>query len=761
MTDTQIDISALAEQLELYSAMFNQMPGGMVLIDCESLVYTLFNDNVSEQLGYSREEFAKLRTVDINAQYTKEWYAELARKTQDQQETVFATHHRHRDGRLLETQVSVTVISGTSRTRIIESWADCTEREETSPPPNLQEHFHNVLLNNFPFAAWMKDKEGHYRASNAKLAEYLGLTSPVQLIGRTIHDFFQPDVADLISAEVREVVSSGTTVHTEKKFKVTDGDRWFDIHQAPVIINGELFGTVGCAWDITERKSIEKALAESEERYRRVVEVSPEAIFIHCRGRFVFMNMAAAKLLGADTPEELYGKPALDFVYPDQRDKVAQRIKNAWSHQDNPLIEEVLVRLDGSTVLVEMVSVYFSYKGEDSVLAIARDISEKRRMQDELVKTQKLESLGVLAGGIAHDFNNILMAIIGNADLAMMRLNKESPVIENLRNIERAAAKAADLAKQMLAYSGRGRFIVEQIDLNHLLQDILYMLEVTISKNVLLRLNLAPTLPAIEVDATQVRQVVMNLVINASEAIGENSGVIAISTGCMECDNNYLKDVWLTENLREGLYVYLEVADTGCGMDKDTMEKIFEPFFTTKFTGRGLGMAAVMGIIRGHHGAIKIYSEPGKGSTFKILLPASGKPATISNSDDFSDNWKGDGTVLLVDDEESVRGLGKEMLQLLGFEVITANDGIEAVAVFKANPSVSLVILDLTMPCMDGEHCFQELKQLRPDIKVIMSSGYNEQEVTQKFVGKGLAGFVQKPYNLPILKAAIMAVDSQ
>jgi PAS domain S-box-containing protein len=637
--------------------------------------------------------------------------------------------------------------------------SDITKLSSLNVPQNLQEHFYRVLLSEFPFAAWLKDKDGRYQAANVKMAEYLGLDSPEQLSGRTIHEFFQPEVAELISSEVLNVLTNGTTMHTEKLYTVNDGDRWFDIYQAPITVDGQLIGIVGCAWDITERKLIEKALAESEERYRRVVEVSPEAIFIHCEGRFVFMNRAAAKLLGSDNPEDFYGRPALDFVHPELQDLVSQRIRNAWLHRDNPLIEEELVRLDGSVVPVEMVSVYFNYNGRESVLAIARDISERKRMQDELVKTQKLESLGVLAGGIAHDFNNILMAIIGNADLAMMRINKESPVIENLRKIEQAAAKAADLAKQMLAYSGKGRFVVEQIDLNLLLEEMLHMLEVSISKKALLRLNLAPNLPPIDVDATQLRQVVMNLVINASEAIGDKSGVIAVTTGCMDCDKSYLKDIWLIENINEGLYVYLEVADSGCGMNKDIIEKVFEPFFTTKFTGRGLGMAAVLGIIRGHKGAIKVYSEPGKGSTFKILLPASGKPAELFNHVQSTDDWKGSGMVLLVDDEETVRGIGREMLQELGFKVITAGDGREALEVFKDTPAINLVILDLTMPRMDGEQCFRELRQIRPDIKVIMSSGYNQQEVTQKFVGKGLAGFVQKPYKLSVLKAAIRGVD--
>jgi CheY-like chemotaxis protein len=259
----------------------------------------------------------------------------------------------------------------------------------------------------------------------------------------------------------------------------------------------------------------------------------------------------------------------------------------------------------------------------------------------------------------------------------------------------------------------------------------------------------------VEADATQMRQIIMNLVINASEAIGDKSGVIAITTGCMDCDRSYLKDVWLDENLKDGLYVYLEVADSGCGMDKDTLAKLFDPFFTTKFTGRGLGMAAVLGIVRGHKGAIKVYSEPKKGTTFKILLPSSSRPAEIFNGASGTNEWLGSGTVLLVDDEETIRGIGAEMLKELGFEAVTASDGLEAIKIFKNTPDIVFVILDLTMPHMDGEQCFRELRQLDPKVKVIMSSGYNEQEVTQKFVGKGLAGFIQKPYRLSTLQETI------
>ncbi len=431
-----------------------------------------------------------------------------------------------------------------------------------------------------------------------------------------------------------------------------------------------------------------------------------------------------------------------------------------------PAGELLLKRKDGSRVPVFSSHALLNQTGrQPELFCLDIDLTERKsaeeqriNLEKQLLHTQKLESLGVLAGGIAHDFNNLLMAIMGNADLALMRLNPESPVVDNLKRIEEASARAADLAKQMLAYSGKGKFVVEHLDLSRLVEEMLHILEVSISKKAILRLNLTRPLPTVEADATQLRQIIMNLVINASEAIGDKSGVIAITSGCMDCDQNSLKDVWVDENLTGGLYVYLEIVDTGCGMDNETLSKLFDPFFTTKFTGRGLGMAAVLGIVRGHKGAIKVHSEQGKGTSFKVLFPASNRPIELFNGESHKDDWKGSGTVLLVDDEETVRAIGSEMLRELGFQVVTAADGREGVSAYTQNPNISFVILDLTMPHMDGEQCFRELQQLKPDVKVIMSSGFSEHEVAQKFAGKELAGFIQKPYRLSVLKEAIRKI---
>ncbi len=523
--------------------------------------------------------------------------------------------------------------------------------------------------------------------------------------------------------------------------------------------------------EIAERIKSEEQLKISEENYRCFTGLTSDYVYKCSRtGGAPFRVQwigGSVDVITGYSAEEIFAQGCwLPLVHPDDRPAVTSLLFN-MTPGETKQAEFRLVTKQGETRWVWETSRCEAGQDEGELVLFgsSTDITERKRAEDErqkleqqLLHAQKLESLGVLAGGIAHDFNNILMAIIGNADLALMRINKESPAVENLHRIEQAAARAADLAKQMLAYSGKGKFVVESLDLNILLEEMLHMLEVSISKKAVLRLNLHQQLPPVEADATQVRQIIMNLVINASEAIADKSGVIAITTGCMECDRNYLKDVWLDENLTDGFYVYLEIADSGCGMDKGTMAKLFDPFFTTKFTGRGLGMSAVLGIVRGHKGAIKIYSEKEKGTSFKILLPASGRPASLFNSDNHTDQWQGSGTVLLVDDEETVRGIGAEMLKELGFTVVTADDGREALERFKSMPDVDFVILDLTMPHMDGEQCFRELRQLQADVKVIMSSGYNQQEVTQKFAGKGLAGFVQKPYRLSTLKEVIRSL---
>ena len=383
----------------------------------------------------------------------------------------------------------------------------------------------------------------------------------------------------------------------------------------------------------------------------------------------------------------------------------------------------------------------------------ARKAAEEQRWQleQQMQQTQKLESLGVLAGGIAHDFNNLLTVILGNASLALDELPSMSPARDSLRVIEKTALRAAELCRQMLAYSGQGRFVIETIHLDELICEMASLFKSSLPKKATLDLNLADALPPLRGDPSQIRQVVMNLVINAAEALGDRSGVVTVSTGAMQCRPDDLAGAYREERLTEGMYVWLEVSDTGCGMNSETQRRVFEPFFTTKFTGRGLGLSAVLGIVRGHQGALQVVSTPGQGTTFKVLFPAAPPvgPQSASPPRAPLGTWQGMGIVLLVDDEDSVRTLGARMLERIGFQVLVASDGQEALELYQVRQGeIVLVLLDLTMPYMDGEETFQQLRCFDPQVRVVMTSGYTETEMALRFTGQPRCGFLQKPYTL-------------
>ena len=381
-------------------------------------------------------------------------------------------------------------------------------------------------------------------------------------------------------------------------------------------------------------------------------------------------------------------------------------------------------------------------------LAILTDITGERKLDAKVQHAQKLESLGVLAGGIAHDFNNLLVGILGNAGLALDELPMEAPARAQLGDIQVAAVRASELTRQLLAYAGKGRFVIGHIDIRRLVEEMGHLLVAVIPRTVLIKYRFADSLPLVEGDATQLRQVVMNLITNAADAVGTRSGIITVSTSLIEADRAYLADTYLDEGLPDGRYVSLEVSDTGEGMTPETRMKIFDPFFTTKFTGRGLGLAAVIGILRSHRAAIKVYSEVGRGSTFRVLFPAvDGAVDPLRGAAERQQGFRGEGTLLVVDDDEAVRNVARRILERAGFRVLVAVDGIDGLAVFREHSSeIRAVLLDVTMPRMGGEEAFRQLRQMSPEVRVLLSSGYSAHEATSRFAGKGLAGFVEKPF---------------
>ncbi len=389
---------------------------------------------------------------------------------------------------------------------------------------------------------------------------------------------------------------------------------------------------------------------------------------------------------------------------------------------------------------------------------VRRDIAAVKRVEAHLRQAQKLESLGILAGGIAHDFNNLLTAILGNLGLAQHKLSPGDSAAPFLANIEKTVLKASELTKQMLAYSGRGQYQVAPQDLNRLVQEMALLLQVSISKKITLNFRLASGLPVIEGDVAQLQQVVMNLVTNASDAIGDAEGAITISTWAMNLDGAYIASTFPTQNLSPGAYVVLEVSDTGCGMSQETLARIFDPFFTTKATGHGLGLSAMLGILRGHGGGLKVYTEEGRGSSFKLFFPAhpEGVPAVRVTEADGPSHFEG--RVLMVDDEPVILESTATILAGLGFSVVTAVDGQEALEKFEADQDgFDLVLMDFTMPRLNGHEAFERMRALRPDVPVILCSGYSEQDIIHEFREQDLTGFLLKPYLVSDLKRTLQA----
>ncbi|NCC23634.1 MAG: response regulator [Deltaproteobacteria bacterium] len=493
-----------------------------------------------------------------------------------------------------------------------------------------------------------------------------------------------------------------------------------------------------------------------------------------------FASQGSLALTGY-APDELVGNRVVaynDIVHPEDRDQLAGEVGLALSEKRPFEVRYRIVTKSGQVRWVWESGQGVNTPGglTSMIEGFITDITEQKRheedrleMERRLLHAQKLESLGVLAGGIAHDFNNLLSALLGSLELSLKAMDQNHPSRPGIERAQKAARLASALSLQMLAYSGRGQFMFQAVDVSRCIAENLHIFQAAISKTITLQLDLARDLPPIMADPAQLQQVVMNLITNASEAIGEGVGVMRLNTGRMEASADLLTKSRLEEKPEPGDYVWLEVEDSGCGMDQAAQARIFDPFFTTKFTGRGLGLSSVLGIVRSHRGAIFIKSVPGRGTTIRILFPV-GRPETAEDPIPPQPPMAEPGpalsplretsispTILVVDDEPMILEMCAEALHDMGYRVLLASDGQEGVEILAADPeAISCVLLDLTMPRMDGPTAFVRMREIRADIKVVLCSGYSEQEATSRF--QGLAGFIQKPYRIDELKTVLERV---
>jgi PAS domain S-box-containing protein len=476
---------------------------------------------------------------------------------------------------------------------------------------------------------------------------------------------------------------------------------------------------------------------------RAIVESSEDAIISKgLDGVIQSWNQGARHIFGY-TAEEAVDRPMTMLLPPDrlhEESDIIERIRHGGRVKN---LETVRVRKDGKLIWVSItVSPIRNADRLIGVSHIARDISERKEFEEQLRQTQKLESLGVLAGGLAHDFNNILTGIMGNASLAMEEFGDPAQSRRRLSEILHASERAALLIRQMLAYAGKGRFVLELLDLSEQVREIVPLLRTSMPKLVELELRLAEDLPPVEADRAQIQQLVMNLALNGAEAIGERAGKVTLITSAR-----------VTDAERQ---VLLEVRDTGAGMTEEVKARIFDPFFTTKFTGRGLGLSAVMGIIRAHRGSISVATAPGEGTTFTVVMPAAVDGPRGAGAPAAETELRGYGHLLVVDDEELVRNMAKFTLERYGYSVELAEDGSDAVQRFASRPGeFAAVLLDLTMTVMHGEDALRRIRELRPDVPIVLSSGYTESDATERFEGLRYTGFLQKPYTATALARKI------
>jgi PAS domain S-box-containing protein len=643
-----------------------------------------------------------------------------------------------RDGRSIDVRLRALRENG-AVVGAVGAATDATERVRVERAQRASEQRLSQMVNcNIPIFFWQRS--GAITEANDALLALLGYTREDLRAGLDWKALTPPDLWGADDAALSEIDRGQRAAPMEKEYLHKDG------HRVPVLIGGAGFDqshSAGVTFviDESERRQQERLRRTAEAQLRHAVNCTPFVLWaVDNQGVFTLSEGRGLEVLGL-RPGEVVGRSVFD-VYA-QLPQLTEAMRTALAGGEFPHTVDIEGRLfetrtfrltDAAGQPVGLVGMSLD------ITERQRAEAERMRLQAKLLEVQRLESLGLMAGGIAHDFNNILTVILGNASTARLSLSENDEARADIDNVIAAGQRAADLTRQMLAYSGRGRFDVRTIDLSGLVRDIAGLIGTTLSRRVQLTTELSPV-STVRADAAQLQQVIMNIVVNGVEACGDRPGTVSIRTGEEQLDAGH---PLLDAGVRPGRYVFLEVRDDGCGMDTATIAKIFDPFFTTKFTGRGLGLAAVVGIVRAHDGTIDVESTPGAGSRIRVLLPSSDEPiSALARASRF---YRGQGVVLVIDDDESVRQIVAKMLASLGFSVIDAAGGRQGLrALEQRTREIALVLLDMTMPDMDGEETLRAIRKLSA-VPVVLMSGYGESEAMLRFATQRLAGFLQKPF---------------
>ncbi len=649
---------------------------------------------------------------------------------------------------------------------------DVSERERALAAQERSDVLFRALFDHTSDGIFLYDIEGKIVAANQNAGRLSGY-SEEELIGRSFLDSAAPGERAQAAGVFQALLRGEAMENYERVGRRKDGSELIIEINASLVRDraGNPHHVQSVVRDITERKTAEAALRESEERFRTLVENAPEAIVVLDaeKGHFIQANENALKLFKCrrEDLEKLSPAELSAPVQPDGRSSLEAALEYVALAEsgETPAFEWVHRDLEGNDVPCEVRLVRLSTSHPNLIRGSMTDISERKRLEREqqefeaqVQQAQKLESLGVLAGGIAHDFNNLLVGVLGNATLALEELEESHPLRDRLKQIDLAASRASELTNQLLTYAGKSQVKRELTDLNRLVPEVEKLLGAAVSKKTRLRYELAPEPLFVLGDRSQIQQVAMNLITNASEAMAERGGgTVTVRTAVEEVARVSLSGTVAGRASKQRSYHVLEVADEGPGIDQETRGRIFEPFFSTKFAGRGLGLATVSGIVRSHRGILRVDSRPGQGAAFKALFPATERPTETSESPNEGPiKWRGEGTVLVADDEEVVRLVLAQHLEYLGFDVVFAVNGRDAVSSYlRYRSELVAVLLDQTMPVMDGMEAAREIQQLGGEVPVVMLSGYAREDLAWASLREGIADFIQKPFSLDDLRRTL------
>jgi len=620
---------------------------------------------------------------------------------------------------------------------------DITEFKKMDEELKESEEKYRLIFQNIPESITITRVEnGRYLSVNESFSRLSGY-SREEAIDKTPFDlnlFVNPADREEF---IRILKEKGEVNDFELQYRMRDGTI-LDTHLSgkPFRFKGEEC-LIAIVKDVTERKQADQALRESEEKYRTLVANANDAIFIAQDEQIKFPNPTTLALTGY-SQEELATLPFLHLIHPEDRkmvfDRYSKRLKN--EEVSTPYSFRIINK-EGQELWVQINAVLITWEGRPATLNYVRDITPQKRLEAQYLHSQKMEAVGTLAGGIAHDFNNLLQAVLGYSEMLLLDNDRSWPGYQELQEIRRAALRGAELTQQLLTFSRRVQSKLRPVNLNSEVKQVQTLLQRTIPKMIEVDLIFVDDLRTVNADPLQIEQVLVNLAINARDAMPEG-GKLMIGTQNVTLDDKYCK---MHLGAKPGDYVLLTVSDTGQGMDKETLEHLFEPFYTTKGVGKGtgLGLAMVYGIVKSHEGYILCDSEPGKGTTLKIYLPVIEPEMGSEESKEEMGFRGGTETILLVDDEESIRNLGRQILTKLGYRVLTTSDGESALEVYQKE-KVHLVILDLIMPGMGGVKCLEEFLKINPKVKVVIASGYSVAEPTKEALEKGAKSFIQKPF---------------